>query len=167
MERIADQAEVTRMTVYSRHPNKIALLRAAVEHRVRLWAELGHRSDWMRGRTLEERLTNYGQQVLLWSSDEEVAATRRFVEGASGEAALAAQELDFTIREPVIAEITEEVRRHCIEADLPCEDPREIALLFMGMLEAVWKSAPNASPENYVDRVEKVVAILSASQRYW
>lgn len=167
MEAIAERAGVTRMTVYLRHPTKAALLRATIEDRVKRWSRAGHRKDWLDGNTLEKQLINFGRQLLLWSANEEVAATRRLVEGGSREALQAAQELDFAIREPVVIQLAEEIAQHRDNGEFACEDPREIALVFIGMLEAIWRSAPEAPPQDLLGRVDKLVAILLRGQGEW
>lgn len=169
MEAIADWAGVTKTTLYLRHADKLALLRAAIADRTDKWGERARLTDWMTGRTLEDRLTHYARTMLRWSQHPEVIATRRLVEGSIGEAGQIARELDRALREPMIDMLVQEIDCYTTgNGDSP-SDLRELARIFMGMVDAVRQlgEAQKLDPEALSLKAEVVVGILLRGRSAW
>lgn len=169
MEAVADWADVTKTTLYLRHVDKLALLRAVIADRTGKWSERSRLTDWTTGRTLEERLIQYARTMLRWSQHPEVIATRRLVEGSIGEAGHIARELDRALRDPMIDLLVQEISCHAIMDGDPPSDPREVVRIFMGMVDAVRQvgEAQKLDSEALSLKAEVVVGILLRGRSAW
>lgn len=169
MEMLAERASVTKTTLYLRHKDKIALLRATLNDRMRDWSTRSSQDDWMLGDTLEERLVFYAATALKWAPNEEVMATRRLVRGSLGEAGQIAREMDKTIRAPMLQQLATEITKYAEIEGFPVRNPHNIARMFMGMLESLvdrdaeeWLSAAEQ-----LEVAKMAVAILIRGRSAW
>lgn len=141
MEAVAERARVTKTTLYARHPDKIALLRAATNHRLQKLAREAFEIDWIAGDTLEERLNHCARLMLRWGGNEEIRAAMRLLDGCWGEAAVVARELSNAMREPVIALIAQAIADQGEKEGHSPKRPDELAHIFLAILKVVASSA--------------------------
>lgn len=169
MEAIANWAGVTKTTLYLRHVDKLALLRAVITDRTGKWGERARLTDWTTGKTLEERLVHYARTMLRWSQHPEVMATRRLVEGSIGEAGEIARELDRALRDPMIDLLVKEINCLATIDGTPPSDPRELVRIFMGMVDAVREigESQQLDSDALSLKAEAVVAILLRGRSAW
>lgn len=169
MEQIAHRAGITKTTLYLRHDDKAALLRATVNDRMSKWSRENSRKGWIVGDTLEERLVSLARRILAMGNHPDILATSRLIHGTTGEAGRIARELDRFIREPMIAEVTGEIAEYGHIEGVPAKDPQAVAKFFLGMLA----SMIDQFAEDYNDPVRhealarKVVAVLFNGRSAW
>lgn len=169
MEQIAERAGITKTTLYLRHDDKSALLRATVNDRMSRWSLENSREGWIVGNTLEERLISLGCRILAMGNHPDILATSRLIHGTTGEAGRIARELDRFMREPMIEEITGEVAEYGHIEGVPVKDPQAVAKFFLGMLS----SMIDQYAEDYGDAASheklarQVVAILFRGRCEW
>lgn len=137
MEGIAERAGVTRATLYQRHADKISLFRASLTSRGEAWGEVYNGMDWLVGDSLEERLKNYARQVLTFSQNSIVSASRRLSNGIRGEAAPVAHGLDKAFRRRMNQLLAADLAEHARREGQELSDPAEIAMLVTGLLETI------------------------------
>jgi AcrR family transcriptional regulator len=130
MDAIAAAAKVSKGTLYSRYPQKEALLRAVVEDRVTQWGEIASRRNWMLGNTLEQRLKHHTETVMVWGISEEVRAFDRLINGAP-EPARALYELRYR---RMVNLITGVVRELTVAEGRPARNPERVAVTLMSAL---------------------------------
>lgn len=172
MDMLAKQAGVTRNTLYARHADKLALLRAAVADRIVRWSLASSAMASPAGvvdSTLEDRLIAFGTTVLIWSGHPEILGTARLVRGSTGEAGEIARELDRTIRESGLRDLAAMIAKGCAKAGWSVTDPTTIARLLLGMLEAFAPTDERAALTH--ERAETIarqaVAVLMRGREAW
>jgi len=82
IDAVVAAARVSKVTLYSRYPNKETLFRAVVEDRLSAWSAESSKQDWMAGDTLEQRLRYYVTVVATWATKPEVRAFDRLLSTA-------------------------------------------------------------------------------------
>lgn len=134
MEGVAAAAAVPKSTVYHRHGDKRALLRAVIEDRVTTWSLVASRRNWMLTEDLQQRLTCYGAWLLLWSTSPEV---RAFV----GLSIIAWHGVDDPEHRPDIVafdDMASIIERDIVvfgpRAGINATRPRDVAIAFMALL---------------------------------
>jgi TetR/AcrR family transcriptional regulator, mexJK operon transcriptional repressor len=172
MDMLAKQAGVTRNTLYARHADKLALLRATVADRIARWSRASSAIAKPAGAvdgTLEDRLITFATTVLIWSGHPEILGTARLVRGSNGEAGEIARELDRTIRESGLRDLARMIEKGCAAADWPVSNPQTVARLLMGMLEAFAPTDERAALTH--ERAETIarqaVAVLMRGREAW
>lgn len=135
MEAIAERAGVARANVYTRHADKLTLLKAVIDYRLSLWSKLSAQMDWMLGDTLELRLRHYARNVIAWSCKEEVRAFERLVQGATSLPA-PHSELQRALKQPMLDILTKEFRKSERLRNEPAVAPARLAAIFFAMLSA-------------------------------
>lgn len=164
MEAIADGAGVSKVTLYARHADKIALLRAVVDDRIEDWSAMAKRGDWRMGDTLEQRLTHYATTMLTWGRNDEVRALRRLVDGSYGKAAAFTSVLRDAFSKPMEQLIAHEI----VEHGTPAENAGIAACLLMGMVEAIADTVCQRSPPEGDERLAaRIVAVLLRGRAEW
>ena len=169
MEQIAERAGITKTTLYLRHDDKSALLRATVNDRMSRWSLENSRKGWIVGNTLEERLVSLACCILAMGNHPDILATSRLIHGTTGEAGRIARELDRFIREPMIEEVTGEIAEYGHIEGVPVKDPQDVAKFFLGMLG----SMIDQFAEDYGDAAShetlarQVVAVLFRGRGEW
>ena len=169
MEAIAEAAGVTKTTLYLRHASKADLLRATVQDRIARWSRESSLNDWLLGDTLEDRLVYLGATVLGRSRHPEVLGTRYLVNGTRGEAEIIANELDRAIRRPFLDQLETEIAGMTARDGQPVGNPRAIARMFVGMLEALADRFEDVSEDPARDAAvaRHVVAVLFGGRSAW
>ncbi|WP_022681744.1 TetR/AcrR family transcriptional regulator [Sphingobium bisphenolivorans] len=170
MEAVAERARVTKTTLYARHPDKIALLRAVTHHRLKKLSREAFDIDWIAGDSLEERLNHCARLMLRWGGNEEVRAALRLLDGCWGEAAVVARELSNAMREPVIALIAHAIAEDGGEQGEAPQRSEELAHVFLAILKVVASSAvdPFKPTEAEIPPLAKrAVALLLHGSRAW
>lgn len=169
MEQIAERAGITKTTLYLRHNDKSALLRATVNDRMSRWSLENSRKGWIVGVTLEARLVSLACRILAMGNHPDILATSRLIHGTTGEAGRIARELDRFIREPMIEELTGEIAEYGHIEGFPVKDPQAVARFYIGMLG----SMIDQFAEDYGDAARhealarQVVAILFRGRSEW
>lgn len=169
MELMAERAGVTKSTLYLRHSDKAALLRATVNDRMKRWSMENSRAGWTQGETLEERLISLAKNILKAAAHPELLATSRLIHGTTGEAGQIARELDRFIREPMIEELTIEIAEYGLREGFPVENPNMIARFFIGMLESMTDQfdPDYQNPDRHDALARQVVAVLFRGRSNW
>lgn len=172
MEMLAERAGVARNTLYARHADKLALLRAAVADRIARWSRASSAMEPPAGTpddSLEDQLVAFTATALVWSGHPEVLGTARLVRGSTGEAAKIARELDLTIRESGLRDLRGMIERGCAQAHWPVSDAATVARILIGMLEAFAPFHERAAltPERAEAIARKAVAILIRGREAW
>lgn len=169
MEQIAQRAGITKTTLYLRHDDKSALLRATVNDRMSAWTRENSRDGWISGDTLEDRLVSLACHILRMGGHPDVLATSRLIHGTTGEAGRIARELDRFIREPMIEEITGEIAEYAHIEGVPVSNPQAAARFFLGMLESMIDqfAADYNDPARHEALARQVVAVLFNGRSAW
>lgn len=169
MEQIAERAGITKTTLYLRHNDKSALLRATVNDRMSRWSLENSRKGWIVGNTLEERLVSLACRILAMGNHPDILATSRLIHGTTGEAGHIARELDRFMREPMIEEITGEVAEYGHIEGVPVKDPQAVAKFFLGMLSSMIDQFAEdyGNPEQHEALARQVVAVLFRGRCEW
>jgi TetR/AcrR family transcriptional regulator, mexJK operon transcriptional repressor len=169
MEQIAERAGITKTTLYLRHNDKSALLRATVNDRMSTWAIENTRDGWTVGDTLEERLVSLACKILAVGNHPDILATSRLIHGTTGEAGRIARELDRFMREPMIEEITGEIAEYSHIEGFPAKDPQAIARFFIAMLGSMIDQYAEdyGNPEQHEKLARQVVAVLFRGRSEW
>jgi len=166
MDGVAERAGVTRATLYLRHADKEALLRAVVEDRLAAWSKVSAETDWMLGPTIDQRLRHYARTMLRWSCDPEVREFHRLLEIESGPGGPNA-ELQRMFRAPMLRILADEIARDGAERGCPVADPHRLAAMFLGMLGAAL-SPGGAQDDAALDRfADQAVAIFTGGRSGW
>ncbi|MCW1402604.1 TetR/AcrR family transcriptional regulator [Novosphingobium sp. MW5] len=169
MEQIAERAGITKTTLYLRHDDKYALLRATVNNRMSRWSLENTREGWIVGDTLEERMVSLACRILAAGNHPEILATSRLIHGTTGEAGRIARELDRFMREPMIEELTGEIAEYAHIEGVAVKDPQAVARFFLGMLG----SMIDQFADDYGDAAShemlarQVVAVLFRGRGEW
>jgi AcrR family transcriptional regulator len=145
MEAIAERAGVTRMTLYQRHEDRLALFRAVITGQGDAWARVSERTVWMKGATLAERLGHFARTVIGWSHNPDIVAARRLSHGARGAAGQVAEELEMLFRHKMIEMLAADIADYSTREARRPSDPHEFALFLIGMIEAVAREGARAS----------------------
>jgi TetR/AcrR family transcriptional repressor of mexJK operon len=169
MDAIAAQAGVTKATLYQRHADKGALLRAVMHERIATWSLTSQQRIAWRGDTLDQRLRHYARSVLRWSADKEVQAFNDLIRGCWGSAPSVAEEMQ-KIRSGRMLDVLEaDILELAAKERLVVARPRQLAEIFLGMLTAF--SAPAADgafdEEAIAFHADQAVDILMLGQRAW
>jgi AcrR family transcriptional regulator len=169
MEAIAQHAGVTKVTLYLRYPDRIAILKAVIEDRRAVWSAIAARTNWMLGNTLEQRLRHYAATVLDWSRNEEIRAFRRLIAGCWGEAREAAEELQSFMQAPMVELLEREISALGGRQGRPVDCPRHIAVIFLGMLGSFGSLSPEERADDAARRryAAKIVDIFLKGQAGW
>ncbi|MFM5930688.1 MAG: TetR/AcrR family transcriptional regulator [Novosphingobium sp.] len=169
MEQIAQRAGITKTTLYLRHDDKSALLRATVNDRMSTWSRENSRDGWISGETLEDRLVSLARQILRMGGHPDVLATSRLIHGTTGEAGRIARELDRFIREPMIEEITGEIAEYAHIEGVPVRDAQATARFFIGMLESMIDrfAEDYDDPARHEALARQVVGVLFRGRSEW
>lgn len=167
---IAKAARVSKVTIYMRYSDKVALLRAVLDERLRSWSKAASEADWMLGDTLEQRLQHYGWSILSWIRNPEVRAFRKLIEGSFGEAQEVAEEMQARIQAPMLEQLGREFVEYCNRADMTIEDGKKIARLFLGMLFAISEMPghPSQAEDKLLEAdIRNLVDVLIRGQAAW
>ena len=170
MEAIAERAGVTKMTLYLRYPDKVALLRAVIEDRLRICSDISDHRVTAKGNTLDARLRHYARSLLRWSRDEEVQAFSKLIRGCWGSAQTVADEMQAMRTDRMRDLLTHDIATLGATNGMPPRDPRQIADIFLGMLTAF--SVPASLAEDAVAPLiaafaDTIVDILMNGQTAW
>jgi len=172
MEMLAERAGVTRNTLYARHGDKLALLRATVADRIARWqraSSADHAGRVVSASSLEDQLIAFATTALEWSGHSEVLGTARLVRGASGEARAVARELDRTIRESGLRALGAMIKADGARTGHHVDDPQTVARLLIGMLEAFAPEEERAAltQERAGAIARQAVAVLLRGREAW
>jgi AcrR family transcriptional regulator len=137
MEAVAARAGITRMTLYQRHADKLALFRAVITERGNSWQQVSERTVWMAGDTLEVRLKHFARTVIQWSHNPEVGAARNLSCGAQGVAGKVAAELEQAFRHKMAEMLALDIADYAAREGRDLHDPHEAARFLIGMIEAI------------------------------
>ena len=135
MEAIAERAGVTKKTLYLRYPDKGALLKAVLEHRLAAWSLISSQNDWQMGESTESQLRYCARVIVRHSQDPEVRAFVKLVDGSFGWAQSIGQEFQQILRKPMIDFISVIVGASA-KHGFSVENPYRAAATFLGMLSA-------------------------------
>lgn len=166
MDGVAERAGVTRATLYLRHADKEALLRAVVEDQLATWSRISAETDWMLGPTTDQRLRHYARTMLRWSCDPEVREFHRLLEIESGPGNSHA-ELQRMFRAPMLDILAGEIARDGEERGCGIEDPHRLAAMFLGMLSTGLTSSgtpDDAALDRFADHA---VAVFTGGRSGW
>jgi AcrR family transcriptional regulator len=170
MEAIAERARVTKVTLYLRYPDKIALLRAVMHERIVTWSQISDQRVVSKGETLDLRLRHYARSILRWSRVEEVRAFGKLIRGCWGTAQVVADEMQ-AIRVGRMRELlASDIVTFSADEGLSPRAPLEIADIYLGMLNAF--SAPAELSEDEAAPLiaafaDRVVDILLRGRAAW
>lgn len=169
MEQIAERAGITKTTLYLRHNDKAALLRATVNDRMSSWSIENSRDGWIEGETLEERLVSLACRILAVGNHPDILATSRLIHGTTGEAGRIARELDRFIREPMIEEVTGEIVEYGHIEGFPAKDPQAVARFYIGMLGSMIDQFAEdyGNADQHEALARQVVSILFRGRSEW
>lgn len=170
MEAVADQAGVTKVTLYARYPDKSRLLRAVLEERLKVWSLNASQVRWVQGDTLEARLKHYASSMLHWGRLEDVRAFDRLLQSNFRTPDPVAKELQQIVRAPMLAMIGRDIADYGAREGKPVDDPRRVAVIFMGMLRGfsdLGDSALTDFDQAVADFADRVVAILLQGRDAW
>jgi TetR/AcrR family transcriptional regulator, mexJK operon transcriptional repressor len=134
MEAIAARAGVTKTTLYLRHPDKAAVLRAVLEDRLAAWSAISQKTDWMLGATLASRLRYLARLMAEKALDPEVHSFVKLVDRLHGAADVIAQDYWHMLRRPMLERIAAEIAEFATADGFPARDPEAAAATFPGML---------------------------------
>ncbi|MCE7796744.1 TetR/AcrR family transcriptional regulator [Sphingobium sufflavum] len=171
MDAIASHAGVTKVTLYQRYADKVALLRAMMRERVETWSVMAQQRPAPRGDTLEDRLRYFARSMLHWSQDAEVKAFGNLIRECWGSARPVAEEVQ-SIRDGRMIDVLEEqMAQFRVKEGVVIENPRQLAAIFVGMLTAFPGNAadPGAvvSEQSMAGYADKVVDILFSGRAGW
>jgi len=170
MEAIADHAAVTKMTLYLRYPDKVALLRAVIEDRIQTWSDVSDQRAISRGDTLDQRLRHYARSLLRWSRVAEVQAFGKLIRGCWGSAQAVADEMQTMRTERMRNLLTQDIETLGAADGVSARNPRQLADIFLGMLTAF--SVPSELTEKEAAPLiatfaDKIVDILMDGRAAW
>lgn len=157
MDMVAEQAGVTKATLYARHEGKAGLIEAVVFDRLARWSAQSSRARGIVGETLADKLRHYGRSLLRWSRNEEIVAIGQLLRGRDGVGDELGRRLHSVLRAPMLDLLAEAIAAH-VPPRPGATSPRLAATLFMGMLlgyplvEADEPAAP-FDPDVFVDHV--------------
>jgi TetR/AcrR family transcriptional regulator, mexJK operon transcriptional repressor len=169
MDAIARKAGVSKVTLYQRYPDKVALLRAVMQDRNASWSAISSSRAVAMGETLDERLRHYARSLLHWSRHEEVRAFGDLIRECWGSARSVAEEMQ-TIR---TARMLEVLQRDIIELGakdaMIARNPEQLARIFQGMLTAfpMPDGDPAAIERQIADFADDIVDILMTGRSGW
>lgn len=166
---IADEASITKPTLYQRYPDKEALLRAVVHQTVESWSTVSARRDVDRGQTLDARLRHYGRTMIYWSQQPHIRAFGRLIRECQGSAPKVAAEVDAIRTTRMLNKITSEIIKFGAADGYTIENPKLLADIFYAMIGV------RLQPENNVHFssgdaeifVDHVVDILMNGSAAW
>lgn len=170
IEWIASAARVSKATIYVRYPNKVAILRAVLQERLRTWGEETANTDWMLGDTLERRLVHYGRVILAQSRNREVRSFLKLMRSSWGGAQDVAAEMLVFLQAPMLDQLTRDIRMFSRTNDLSPDDAQFVARLFLGMLGVIDREHQTTMPieQDFIDaKVRQAVAVLMLGQAAW
>lgn len=169
MELVAEQAGITKATLYARYRDKRALLKGVLKDRMRVWGEVSARTDWMMGETIEERLSYLACIILNRSRNSEIRAFRHVVDGLWGEDQSLQAELRHFVASRIHKMLREEIQRHARQNGLALTCADDAASMFLGMLSGYHfdesRSADDA--EDIATYCDQAVAIFTAGMAKW
>jgi len=166
MDAIAEHAGVSKVTLYQRHADKEALMRAVLHERIATWSVISRQRIVSRGDTLDQRLRHYARSMLRWSSDKEIRAFADLVRGCWGTAPAIAEEMEAIRLGRMLAVMEADIVEFSAKEHLAVKEPRQLAEILMGMLTAFPPPAPG-DEEAIAGCADKAVDILMYGRRAW
>lgn len=171
MDAIASHAGVTKVTLYQRYADKIALLRAMMQERVESWSVMAQQRPAPRGDTLEARLRYFARSMLHWSTNAEVQAFGNLIRECWGIARPLAEEMQIIRDGRMIDVLEQQMMEFSAKEGSTIENPRQLAAIFLGMLTAFPErhDGSDATTPEYAEAAyaDKVVDILFSGRAGW
>ena len=169
MDAIAAHAGVTKVTLYQRHADKEALLRAVMHERIATWSIISRERTSSRGETLDQRLRHYGRSVLRWSADDEIRAFAELIRGCWGAAPSVAQEMEAIRTGRMLDVLEQDIVELSAKEGLAVDRPRRLAEMFLGMLTAFTELAasPSSNEPAIAAYADQAVDILMKGREAW
>jgi AcrR family transcriptional regulator len=166
MDAIAEHAGVSKVTLYQRHADKEALMRAVMHERIATWSVISRQRIVSRGDTLDQRLRHYARSMLRWSSDPEIRAFADLIRGCWGAAPAIAEEMEAIRFGRMLAVIEADIVEFSAKEHFVVKEPRQLAEMLMAMLTAF--PPPAAGDEEAIAScADKAVDILMHGRRAW
>lgn len=166
MDAIAEHAGVSKVTLYQRHADKEALMRAVIHERIATWSVISRQRIVSRGDTLDQRLRHYARSMLRWSSDPEIRAFADLIRGCWGSAPAIAEEMEAIRVGRMLSVIMADILECSAKEHFVVKEPRQLAEMFMAMLTAY--PPPPAGDEAVIAAcADKVVDILMHGRGAW
>jgi AcrR family transcriptional regulator len=134
MAQVAASVGVPKTTVYKRHPDKKALLRAVIEARREQWSRDAARGDSKLTQDVRERLTYYGGVVLRFACSSEVRAFRALAAAAWSRPEEAGDRLDLIGLTGMLDLLERDIREYGPQAGVTPRDARRVATVLMATL---------------------------------
>lgn len=169
MDAIAQHAGVTKVTLYQRYADKVALLRAVMQDRIATWSTTSQQRIAARGDTVDQRLRYYARSVLRWSTDKEIRAFGDLIRGCWGSAPAVAEEMEALRLRRMLDVLEADILEFSGKEGLTIKQPRQLAEMFLGMLAAF--SPPSAAGDAVDDAIaayaDRTVDVLMNGRRAW
>jgi len=170
MDAVAAAAGVSKGTLYSRYPDKEALFRAVVEHRVEAWSAEASKQNWNLGEGLEERLKHYAKLMMARAVSAESRAFDRLFNSAFDIIPEIGQMLHEMRYQRMYRYLTQEIRELTRADGRPARDPDKVASMLMVTL-AGWTrlemSQRTVSEREATDFGTHTVELLIAGRDAW
>jgi AcrR family transcriptional regulator len=136
MNRIAEEAGVTKATLYQRYADKQALLRAVLLDRIDAWSTDPPRDPLLRGETLANRLRYYAISILERSRNPEVRAFELLIRNCWGTAPETAEEMSLLRTAKILQVLEADLIELSALEGMAVIEPGQMARLFLAMLKA-------------------------------
>ncbi len=169
MDAIALHAGVTKVTLYQRHADKEALLRAVMHERIATWSITSRERASSMGETLDQRLRHYARSTLRWSADKEIRAFADLIRGCWGSAPSVAEEMEAIRTGRMLDVLEQDFLELGAKEGMVVAQPRRLAEMFLGMLTAFMGPATGETfnEDAIASYADQAVDILMVGRRAW
>jgi TetR/AcrR family transcriptional regulator, mexJK operon transcriptional repressor len=166
MDAIATEAKVSKVTLYARY-QKESLFQAVVEDRLLVWTESELKSGWRPGTTLETRLRERVQVLMMIGARKELRAFDRLLTTAPTDLAQGMRKVRYNL---MIDLITRDITEFTTADGNPARDPRRTATDLLAMLAGWFRMESLVGPVNEHDAVafgHRAVDLFLAARSVW
>jgi AcrR family transcriptional regulator len=166
MDAIAAEARISKVTLYARY-QKESLFQAVVEDRLLAWTENELKSDWRPGNTLENRLHQRVQVLMMIGARKELRAFDRLLASAPTELAQGLRQVRYNL---MIDLITRDIVEFTAADGKPAREPRRTATDLLAMLAGWFRMESLVGLVNEDDAVafgHRAVELFLAARSVW
>jgi TetR/AcrR family transcriptional repressor of mexJK operon len=166
MDAIAAEARVSKVTLYARY-QKESLFQAVVKDRLLAWTQSELKSDWRPGATLEARLRDRVQVLMLIGARKELRAFDRLLAAAPTELAQGLRQVRYNL---MIDLITRDITEFTTADGNPARDARRTATDLLAMLAGWFRMESLVGQVDERDAVafgHRAVDLFLAARSVW
>jgi TetR/AcrR family transcriptional regulator, mexJK operon transcriptional repressor len=166
MDAIATEAQVSKVTLYARY-QKESLFQAVVEDRLTSWTESELERDWMPGTTLESRLRQRVEVLMVIGASKELRAFDRLLAAAPTKLAHGLRQVRYN---HMIDLIEHDITEFTTADGKPARDSRRTASDILALLAGWFRMESMVGPVTERDAIafgERAVDLFLAARAVW